>query len=447
MEKQVEEKGLQLEDLKVSNLPELQGWREKQEKLVADNPYVEIIDNKTYAVACQSRTALLKGRTSLEGQEKTIASKIVAFRKDIGAKTKELIDISLPHEEKQQAEVKRYEGIKEAERLEKERIENERVEKIKLKIDSIETESFAIIQKMTFKNIISDTDSISLICKQEFDFEEYDILFEQTLARIENAIKDKIDDLNERDNQRIATEKAEEENRKLKAKQDLQASRLSEILPYVAFGNSIDLTNLSRFEESDYLDILESKKALFEADAKEKREAQEQLDAENLEKENKAKADKEKIFEIRKNRLLEIGFVIGKINDNLENEVFLHGDILLGTLKETVFECDAIVFEKIITDAKLAIEKAKSDAEEAEKQKAIDLKLAEEDAERLKKENKARVKRLAGDKKTLACYIEDLQFDSVDPRLENEESKVLFDYLKIKVENFKKELLTELEKL
>lgn len=50
MKKQLEEKGLQLEDLKVSNLPELQGWREKQEKLVAENPYVEIIDNKTYEI-------------------------------------------------------------------------------------------------------------------------------------------------------------------------------------------------------------------------------------------------------------------------------------------------------------------------------------------------------------------------------------------------------------
>ena len=60
---------LQLEDLKVSNLPELQGWKEKQQKLVEENPYVEIVDNKSYEVACKSRTALLKGRTELEKQK------------------------------------------------------------------------------------------------------------------------------------------------------------------------------------------------------------------------------------------------------------------------------------------------------------------------------------------------------------------------------------------
>ena len=43
---------LKLDDLKVSNLPELQGWKDKQEKLVKDNPFVEIIDNKTYEQAC-----------------------------------------------------------------------------------------------------------------------------------------------------------------------------------------------------------------------------------------------------------------------------------------------------------------------------------------------------------------------------------------------------------
>ena len=64
----MENTGLQLSDLKVNNLPELQGWKEKQEKLVSENPFVEITDNKTYEVACKRRTALLKGRTELEKQ-------------------------------------------------------------------------------------------------------------------------------------------------------------------------------------------------------------------------------------------------------------------------------------------------------------------------------------------------------------------------------------------
>ena len=444
----MENTALQLSDLKVSNLPELQGWKEKQEQLVSENPYVEITDNKTYEVACKSRTALLKGRTELEKQDKLIASKLTAFRKDVKTETDTLIAITLPSEEKQQAEVKRYEGIKEVERQERERIEQQRIDTIKAKIDSIESESLAIIQKMTFQNIIPDTAAIGSICQQDFDFEEYDILFEQTLSRIETSIKDKIDDLNEREEQRIAREQAEEENRKLKAKQDLQAKRLNEIMPYVAFGEAVDLTNLSDIEESAYSEILASKKALFEADAKEKREKQEQLDAENLERENKAKADKEKIFEIRKARLIEVGLIYSDISQGFMYENPMYEDTMfLWHSNIQITEVNAIDFEDILSFCKSRIEGYKSDAEESLKQKAIDLELSKADAERLKKENKERVKRLAKDKKTLTVYIEEIQFDTVVSRLENEESKVLFDALKVKLENFKTELLTELEKL
>lgn len=436
----MENTALQLSDLKVSNLPELQGWKEKQEQLVLDNPYVEITDNKTYEVACKSRTALLKGRTELEKQDKLIASKLTAFRKDVKTETDTLIAITLPSEEKQQAEVKRYEGIKELERQERERIEQERIDTIKAKIDSIESESLAIIQKMTFQNIIPDTADIGSICKQEFDFEEYDILFEQTLARIETAIKDKVDDLNEREEQRIAREQAEEENRKLKAKQDLQSKRLNELLPFNGFGADVDMTSLSDLSEFDYNAILAEKTSLFDAKKIADKESQDKLDAEKLERENKTKADKEKIFEIRRNRFLELGV-------ELSGEYFMNGSIGIVCDKRDVFNADTIDFETIITDAKLAIEKAKEEHERAEQQKAKDLELSKADAERLKKENKARVKRFIEDKKTLTVYIEEIQFDSLVPRLENEESKVLFDTLKVKLENFKNELLTELEKL
>lgn len=445
MENTKKNTGLQLSDLKVSNLPELQGWKEKQETLVKDNPYIEITDNKTYEIACKSRTALLKGRTELEKQDKLVASKLAAFRKDVKTETDILIAITLPFEEKQQAEVKHFEEIKALEKAEKERIEKERIDGIKAKIESIETESFAIIQKMTFQTIIPDGATIALICKQEFDFEEYDILFEQTLARIENAIKDKIDDLNEREDERVAKEKAEEENRLLKAKQELQAKRLTEIMPYVAFGEAVDLTNLSDIEESVYSEILSSKKALFEADAKEKSEKQEQLDAENLERENKAKADKKKIFEIRKSRLAEIGFEYKEVDSEMR---FSHNFYDLYYTKEVLFDCDAIDFETMITDAKLAIEKAKEEHERAEKQKAIDLKLAKEDAERLKKENKARVKRLAKEKNDVAKIIEErFILFRFDLDIDNIEISSFIQDATGRMASLKLELLTELEKL
>jgi hypothetical protein len=423
---------LQLEDLKTSNLPELQGWKEKQEALVIDNPYVEIVDNKTYEVACKNRTSLLKGRTELEKQDKLIASKLSNFRKEVKSETDALILITQPSEEKQQAEVKRYEGKKEQERLEKQRLEEERIHAINAKIDAIESESFAIIQAMTFNNIIKDGAAIALICKTDFDFEEYEITYHQTLLRIENATLAKIEDLNEKEYQRIANEKLEQDNRILKEKQELQASRLNEIFPYIIYikmGESVFIEKLYELEESVYSELLASKKALFEADAKDKQEAQELLEAENLERENKAKADKEKIFEIRKGRLEEIGFVMGKINDSLDNDVFVHENILLATLKETIFDSDAIDFETIITDAKLAIEKSKSDAEEAENQKTKDLELAKADAIKMKSANKARVKKYANDKSVLLDFVNSLDFRNPIPELENEDLQPALDEL------------------
>src|SRR6478736_6660656 len=168
---------LQLSDLKVSNLPELQGWKEKQEKLVAENPYVEITDNKTYEVACKSRTNLLKGRTELEKQDKLIASQVASFRKDVKTETDNLVAITLPHEEKQQVEVKRYEGIKEAEKAEKERVEKERVDGINFRIESFETDSYKIIQETNIGNVALHKSMLDEMVNTEFDFEEYDILF------------------------------------------------------------------------------------------------------------------------------------------------------------------------------------------------------------------------------------------------------------------------------
>jgi len=501
----MENTGLQLSDLKVSNLPELQGWKEKQEQLVTDNPYIEITDNKSYEVACKSRTALLKGRTELEKQDKLVASKLAAFRKDVKTETDILIAITLPSEEKQQVEVKRYEGIKEAERLERERIENNRVEGIKAKIDSIETESLAIIQKMTFQNVVPDVAAIGLICKQEFDFEEYDILFEQTLARIENAIKDKIDDLTEREEQRIAREQAEEENRKLKAKQDLQAERLKLFAPYIHFITKEDewsITDLADISEPLFNVLLSSKKALFEADVKEKQEAQDKLNSKILEEKEsiyeirknrleelgmnysnehdtfwldekedyillqddvfdysalefeeiisevqkivqaaKDKVEKEKIFEIRRGRLAEIGMARGF-------DKFVNADDVLEISVELVRNADAIDFETIITDAKQAIEKAKAEYEEAEKQKEKDLELSKADAERLKKENKARVKRLAKEKNDVAKIIEQrFVLFHFDLDIDNIEISSFIQDATDKMASLKLDLLTELEKL
>jgi hypothetical protein len=438
MENTAENTGLQLSGLKVSNLPELQGWREKQEKLVSDNPYVEVVDSKTYATACQSRTALLKGRTELEKQDKLIASQLAAFRKDVKTETDILIAITLPSEEKQQAEVKRFEEIKALEKAEKERIEKERVDGIKAKIDAIESDCLEIIQSMTFQSVIPDGASVAAICKTDFDFEEYEILYHQVLLRIENATLAKIEDLNESEEQRVAKEKAEEENRLLKEQQELQASRLNELLPYVAFGEAVDLGRLFELDTEAYSEILSSKKALFDADLKTKQEAQEKL-----EHEKKLKAEKEAIFEIRKSRLAEIGF---KFLENQDRFLYEDKNIAISKLLTTIFDADTIDFETIITDAKLDIEKSKSDAEKAEAQKVKDLELSKADALKLQKENKARVNRLANDKKIISESLPTF-FAELHLVTENKEIADFIENANVRIQSLKNELLTELEKL
>ena len=481
---------LQLEDLKVSNLPELQGWKEKQQKLVEENPYVEIVDNKSYEVACKSRTALLKGRTELEKQDKLIASKLTSFRKEVKQETDNLIAITLPYEEKQQSEVKRYEEIKAAEKAEKDHMEQERIDCIKTRIDNCENESYRIIQNTTIDNIEIHKTMIDAFVNAEFDYEEFDILFEQSKDRIQTSWDLKCADIQEKEAQRVENERLQKEAEQARIVSELQASRLNELTPYIAYGEPIDLTNLHSIEESVWIEVIASKKALFEAEQKKQQEAQEKIES-----------DKQKIFEIRKGRLAEIG-IYQDDNGWFKNEF---SDTLIN--ETLVLECDTLSFEKSIEDAKesiaignkgrvqhkveLRIEKLKElgfkedigveypfsisdkifineqilanrddlwfnefieDAKKhlqtnAEEQRIADEKLAKEDADRLKKENKAREKRLAFDKENISLILSytDLYFKGVET-----ENIEILDFIKSseeKIKALKIELLTDLNNL
>lgn len=416
MENTVEEKGLQLDDLKVSSLPELQGWKEKQEQLVIDNPFVEIVDNKSYEIACKRRTNLLKGRTSLEGQEKTIASKLAAFRKEIGAKTKELIDITEPHEDKQQAEVKRYEAINIAEKeKEKEaRLESERVEKIKSKIESFESDSYKIIQETNIENVELHKSMLDAFVNDEFDYEEYEIMFEQARLRVQSYWDNKCNEVHEKEQQRLENEKLKQEifqvrvNRLKEAEFSVYHESLKDEKEVIdAVNEKVLNASASEFE----LMLLEVKKNNEEA--------------KQILRDAELKKEKEEIFEIRKNRLAEIGFAL-KQNDGFYWT--LDGIEKYAIRMVRVFESDAIDFETIITDAKLYIKKA------------------EEDAERLKKENKARVKRLATDKEIIAKSFE-IYFADLYLETENQEIKDFIESANAQVKELKSKLLTKLNEL
>jgi colicin import membrane protein len=411
MENTVEEKGLRLDDLKVSSLPELQGWKEKQEQLVIDNPFVEIIDNKSYEIACKSRTSLLKGRTELEKQDKLIASKLTAFRKDVKAETESLIAITLPSEEKQQEEVKRYENVKAVAKAEEERIERERIENIEKKISDFESDSYKIIQETNIGNVEEHKTMLDAFVNDEFDYEEYEIMFEQARIRVQSYWDNKYNEVQEKEQQRLENERLKEQNLEIERKV---------------------------------------------------KELQDRLDSEQRERKLKELQQKDEQFEIRKNRLDEIGFKY------YEWEGFVCDEFDIKIDSASIYDANISNLEKLLSNAKKLVADAKEQKEiaeqkikeaqelelllkeKAEKQKEIDLELSKKDAERLKKENAERVKQLAKDKVLLEEYIDDIdrnEYCYIGKDLQNQDAKVFFESMEIRKAHLVNEFTIELNEL
>ena len=390
------------------------------------------------------RGELREPRYLIQKIEKNNVSTFESYKKADKANLKELVDINKLLEDKADDKIKIEDDRKKNEKAELERLEREREANLRKSIDDFESDSYKIIQSTTITDVDLNKSMLDALVNKEIDYAEFDILFEQARLRVQNAWDLKCNDIQEKENQRLENQRLEKENAESKRISELQASRLSEILPYIAFGEAVDLTKLSELSDNEYQSVLLAKKCLFEADAKEKQDAKNKLEAENLERENKAKADKEKIFEIRVNRFSEIG--MARAFDK-----FVHADDVLEISFESVINADAIDFETIITNTKLFIEKAKSDAEKAEVQKVKDLETAKADADRLKKENKARVKRLSADKYYLSgtfSKIQDVVLSEITSALfENEETETFRKEVLLKFENLLDQCITELEKL
>lgn len=495
-DKAVKSEVIVLDNLKTSNLPELIGWKEKQEKLVNDNPYVEIIDTKTYNEACKSRTNLLKGRTELQNQDKAVASKLASFRKEVGTETGILIDITKPHEEKQDTEVKRWEDIKTKEKEEKANAEANRIKAIQDKLESIETEAYKVIQPMEFSEIESKSESVRAILSADgFDFEEYDVMWDQVVSRVESSLESKVKTLTANEEQRLDNLRLEKENAESKRISDLQSKRLTEIMPYVAFGVALDFTKLGEMDDTEYSGHLESKKGLFESDAEIKKKAEE----ERLAKEEE---EKDAVYEIRKKRLEESGMKYSDEHDTFWTDANKEYIIL----KEDIYNEDALEFENTLVEAKGVIAEAIAnkvklkiqsrievlkelmfvnfvDAEYtwqlsdkifvnesilatrdddwfkefvqdskdhlqklADEQKKADKKASEEEAKRMKAENKARIKQYAKDKKTLTEFVGSLDFRNAVPELENSDLDVVVSEFLEVVEKWKSEAIELISK-
>lgn len=408
------------------NLEEL---KEKHQSRVEELVLVEKLSPEENKELNSIRAELREPRYLIQNIEKNNISVFEAYKKTDKANLKGLIEINVDLEdkatEKLQAEDRRKKEEKEAEA----KADELRIAKIKNVIETIETYCYGVIQKMTFENLEVSTALVEKSLNEEYDFEEFYLLLDQVKERVVKQLLEKTNDITQRENQRLENEAMKQEIFQVRV------NRLKE----VGFKLSDNLFKSNEFDYSiDKSDMFNIDSGAFEGVLLGIKEAKEK--AEQIKINAELKKQKDEQFEIRKNRLAEIGFIYNGgmyFYFKLENNTT---DVSDATIEATLIEeADIMNFEQRLANAKLLIADIK-------KQKAIDLKLAEEDAERLKKENKARVKRLATDKEIIAKSFE-VYFADLHLETENQETKDFIESANAQVQELKSKLLTKLNEL
>ena len=237
-------KKIDISNIDISNI-EFTGFEDLRNEIISvieENPFIEIIDNNSYNDAKKRRTALKSARVKPQNDDKLLASKIQVIRKSIKGKHDELVDLVLPHEEKQQEEVTRWEMKKEEEKKEKERLEKERVDAIKKEIDKIETECYFLISSCKFQSIENIKIQVYDLLNTDFDFEEFDYSFTLSKTRVETVLNDKILSLKNEENERL-------EKIKLQAEKDAAEKKAKELQDKIdAQNRQIEKERLDREE-------------------------------------------------------------------------------------------------------------------------------------------------------------------------------------------------------
>jgi DNA repair exonuclease SbcCD ATPase subunit len=203
-------------------IKDFEGFRERQLRVLNENPFIAINDNSDYELARRARTNLVTARTDIEKQDKFIASVLTKFRKNILEIKENLLSITKKAEETQQQEVKRWEEKKEAIRLEKIRLDDERKQKIKDEISAFFNRWNGILQTLqyneieNFQKLYKDSSNAEDLGK----FEEFEIDFLERRAAFENQMLQNIDYLNIKEAERL-------ENERIKAAQQAREDELN----------------------------------------------------------------------------------------------------------------------------------------------------------------------------------------------------------------------------
>ncbi len=217
-----------LDNLNPALLPELASFKEKQMKVVEDNPFVIITDTASRDLAKKYRTARVSARTSLQSQDKLISSKFNEAKTKAKTYIAELIAITKPGEDKQQEEIDRDEAEAEAKRQEKARLEQQRIESIKKEIDDYVAEwktafnimSYDSIEKVSADFLESYT-TYDLTVLQEFE-----ALFPSKIEELTQYLSDKTSSLTNAENARLEKLRLEEEAIKFaKEKAEFEANQ------------------------------------------------------------------------------------------------------------------------------------------------------------------------------------------------------------------------------
>lgn len=358
MAKAVKTELVEVSKLDPLKLKEFEGLKEKQELIVKENPFVAIIDNKTYEEAKKARTTLLTSSTTIEKQESALAKFLNQFKKKASEKYGEISKITRDAYEEQQEEVKRYEKILEEEREKKAKIEQERIDGIKKIINTFDEELSLSVKEMTFDNIESVRELIEKIKSERAGtFQEFDVLFDHVIDSIEEKFEEAKKNV-------IEKKEEDEQNRieSIKSKlTEIEKDALNLVLNLTFPTIEKSKTEIKNLFESDF-DFMEfsSEKEKLQKELETKlNEAVDKLEQEEKQKaEQKIKDDefdkmkRENIYMKRSAILSELGM------EKTESGNFIFNDVEYG--KVFIESDDDEEFEKTIENIKIQIDLKKN---------------------------------------------------------------------------------------
>ena len=430
-------KKFELAKIDVRQLPELQGWKTKLQKIDKENPVLEVTDKLSYEAAKKNRMARRQGRYEVQAQDKELAKIFKELRSQTQTVAGELIEIILPGENAQDEKIKAWEAAEEI-RLEAKRIaEENRKQAIKDRINEIYLEFITSLRNTTFEKIDilqADFENLGVLDREEF--EEFEADYLEAVDKLEDLKDEKINDLNQREAERKEAEAARLEAVEANRKAKEQAA------------------------------IAKEEFRVAQAAAKEK-EASQEKELKQL-REMKAKAEAEKM-DFRKNSLLNYGFKEEATGSPMQLWNAVKEEIVL---IEDLLKLSEVGFNDFVMDQKIAIKQAaimESEKEEANKKQAafdeaakigneitaeienlkevklLNVDFSEVEHEEVKPENIT--PKLSQDATRLMIYISGIDFTQPPGFLKSRAANLYMEEISEKVADLRLELIKGIEKI